>query len=108
MCDPVIMKAVKLRDGLLDVSKEIGFRRDGNAELKAIDAKTCDESAKMLQVLGTEVTRLRRAIGHYLHGQLDRHSLRKITENWNDFATETLDLGPTRVGANGGGARRYP
>jgi hypothetical protein len=45
--------------------------------------RTVADAADMLQVLGTEVTRQRLAIGHFLYGQIDRHELRRISETWN-------------------------
>lgn len=76
----------RLHNRLLDVAKEIGFRRGPheNAELNAMDKKACEDAAAMLHKLETEVFRLREGIGCYLHGRLERHTLRKIMETWND------------------------
>lgn len=84
--EPVIAAAIKLRDRLGDVAKEIGYRRDGNAELNAMDAKVCADAAAMLEKLGTEVTRLRLGIGHLYYGRLDRTELWNMSRNWNSDA----------------------
>lgn len=55
----------------------------GYLDLGDTSARTCADAADMLQVLGTEVDRLRQAIGCYLYGRIDRHELRKISESWN-------------------------
>ena len=38
----------------------------------------------MLQILGTEVNRLRLAIGCYCDGRLGRGALSEIARSWND------------------------
>ncbi len=87
--DPIIDQAIRLRDGLLGAANE--FRHIGgpsaNAvtkELMELDAKTCEDAAKMLQKLGTEVTRLRLGIGHYRYGMVDRSALVRMSESWNE------------------------
>lgn len=86
--DPVITQARNLRDGLQSAAVE--FRRiaarsshTATKELAEIDARICLDAAKMLQKLGTEVTRLRLGIGHYKYGKLDRLDLIKMATNWN-------------------------
>ena len=87
--DPILDQAVKLRDGLLGAANE--FRCRGaltksavTKELSELDAKTCEDAAKMHQKLGTEVTRLRLGIGHYKYGMLDRSDLIRMSESWNE------------------------
>ena len=87
--DPILDQAVQLRDDLLRTAKEFRFMggplaSKATKELLALDAKTCDDAAKMLQKLGTEVTRLRLGIGHYKYGMLDRSDLIRISESWNE------------------------
>ena len=87
--DPIINQAKKLHGGLLSAAKEfryIGARSTHAAskELMEHDAKTCEDAAKMLRKLGTEITRLRLGIGHYEYGKLTRADLIGMTENWND------------------------
>ena len=83
MTDVVIKDAIKLRDRLLDVAKELRYRRDGNLELNERDAKSCDDAAAMLQKLGTEVTRLREGIGCFKYGRLNRDRLIRLPDTWN-------------------------
>ena len=82
--DPVIAEAIKIRDNVRSAAKEFRYRRDGNKELNEMDAKACEDAAVMLQKLGTEVTRLRLAIGHYKYGMMSRQDLIKIPDTWND------------------------
>lgn len=84
MTDPVIRDAIKLRDRLRDVAKELRMRRDGNVECNEMDAQSCDDSADMLQKLGTEVSRLREGIGHFKYGQMSRVNLIGMPDTWND------------------------
>lgn len=91
MEDPVIDQAIKLRDRLLDVAKELRIaarsaKTDAGRQCADMDAKTCDDAAAMLQKLGTEVTRLRQGIGCFHYGRIDRFALRRMSENWNDDA----------------------
>ena len=89
MSDGPIRRAIRLRDDLLSVAKDIGFRRPKNEtekELNAIDQKACLDAAEMLQTFGTEVSRLRLAIGHYRFGRLSDHELGRISETWNGEA----------------------
>lgn len=87
--DPIIDQAIRLRDGLLSAAKE--FRHTGACSTHAVtkeltehDAKTCEDAAKMLRKLCTEITRLRLGIGHYKYGKLARADLISMTETWND------------------------
>ena len=84
----VIKNAARLRDHLLDVAKELRLRRDGNIELWELDAKACDDAAAMLRKLGTEVTRLRLAIGHHKYGMMSCADLFQIPDTWNDDGGE--------------------
>ncbi len=84
--DAVIREAIKLRDRLIDVGKEIGYRdarTPAAIELRAMDQKTVADAAEMMAKLGREVTRLRLAILHFDHGRMDRFELRGIVKNWN-------------------------
>lgn len=80
--DPVIDEALKIRDRLLNVAKEIGYQHKPGA-LRDFDMKTCKQAAEMLQKLGTEVDRLRMGIGHFHHGRMSIFDLEKMTKNWN-------------------------
>jgi hypothetical protein len=78
--DPVIERAIKLRDRLLDCAKEFDFNalrymKLGAREAVEEDAKACREAAEMMAKLGTEVTRLRLGIQHFYYGR-----------NWNGEA----------------------
>ncbi len=86
--DPVIALAIKQRDCLLDCAKE--FRIHGNMaktvsakKLAEFDAAVCEDAAKMLEKLGTEISRLRLAIQHFDHGRMGRFELRDVVKNWN-------------------------
>ena len=84
MTDPIIQHAIKLRSQLLDVAKELGRPPAMNMQLRAMDAKTCNDSAEMLKKLGTEIARLRLGIGHYEYGKISRHDLIQMPRSWND------------------------
>ena len=84
--DSTMREAIRLRDRLLDVAKELRLRRDGLPELNKLDAQSCDDSAQMLQKLGTEVTRLREGIGHFEYGMMSRHDLIQMPRRWNEVA----------------------
>ena len=85
MTDVIIESAIRLRDRLLELSKEL--RRNGpmnNETLRRMDAANCEEAAKMLEKLGTEVTRLRLAIGHHSYRRMSHADLVRIADTWND------------------------
>ncbi len=82
--DGIIQRAVNLRDSLLNFAGELGTRHEGNAELNKMDAATCRDAAAMLKTLGTEVIRLREAIGCFEHGRLSRLDLVRIPLSWNN------------------------
>lgn len=92
MTDSVIADGIKLRDRLLGTAKELRIQAEmhkvlGKAtqsELCDMDAQVCEESAEMMQKLGTEVTRLRLGIGHFKHGQMSKLDLCKFPNTWND------------------------
>lgn len=89
MTDPVIQEAIKLRDRLKDAAKEFRIlekraTHKATKKMAGRDAEACEESALMLQKLGTEVTRLREGIGCFKYGQLSRFDLIKMRDNWND------------------------
>ncbi len=84
MTDPVIAEAVKIRDRVRSAGQEFRRRTDGLRELNEIDAKSCDEAADMLQKLGTEVTRLRLAIGCYRDYRMNRSDLSHVADTWNE------------------------
>lgn len=91
--DGVIAEAVKLRDKLLEVAKELRIqgkmaRSTSGKTLAAMDAKACDDSARMLEKLGTEVTRLRLGILTYCDGRMEERGLRNMAKNWNGDETE--------------------
>lgn len=91
MADPVIAEAIKLRDRILACGREFELRkraarRPADAELAEYDFQSCQETAAMLQKLGTEVTRLRLAIQHFDCGRMSRFELHEITTNWNGDA----------------------
>lgn len=73
MQDETIRKAIKLRDHL----RTLVFARD------QISKDICRDAAEMLEKLGTEVTRLREAIGHRYYGTISDRELREIAETWN-------------------------
>ena len=77
MTDAKIKMAIRLRNDLVELAPTMPATFEKN---------TCVRSAEMLQTLGTEVTRLREAIGCFLYGRLDRNDLRKISETWNGDA----------------------
>jgi len=86
--DPVIRDAIRLRDRLLDVTKEHDYKaraatHKSTIECAEMDAQTCRAAAAMLEKLGTEVTRLRLGIGHLHYGMMDRLELNQMTKNWN-------------------------
>ena len=81
--DETIQRAKRLRDSLLDVSTEFHLRRDGNLELNKMNASFCRDAADMLRTLGTEVERLRMAIGCFEYGRMSREDLVKIPLSWN-------------------------
>ena len=90
--DPVIERAKKLRNSLLDTAKEFDYiavtaNAKGNVlkfELAQMDAKVCRDAAEMLEKLGLEVDRLRQGIGcNYYTGSPDRNRLYRMTQNWN-------------------------
>lgn len=80
MTDARIERAVRLKKDLTNLVPEMRSE---------FDRSTCIETVAMLQSLGTEVTRLRLAIGTFLYGRMDRHELRKISETWNDGGAAT-------------------
>lgn len=100
MSDSVIRDAIKLRDALLQVAKEIETRAETDKalrrssktaqELALMDSRTCIEAAQMLQVLGTEVTRLREGIGLHHYGQLAERRLDWMAQNWNGRTSEEV------------------
>lgn len=73
MSDATMKKAIRIRDQL----RTLVFARD------QISKDICRDAAEMLQTLGTEVTRLREAIGHHYYGRLSQGELMKISETWN-------------------------
>lgn len=91
MTDPVIKKAIAMRDGLVAAAREfrrIGKRSDHAAtkELMEMDAVNCENAAEMLEKLGTEVDRLRLGIGIRHYGRLSGAKLMAMTKNWNGDA----------------------
>jgi hypothetical protein len=73
MTDPVIRKAVELRSALLQTAKEIQCRirpdsSEATRSLLALDVAVCLDASDMLKKLGTEVIRLREAIGCHHYG----------------------------------------
>lgn len=82
MSDPVIKEAIRIRDRLQELATDLRLR-PGHVQANDMDGRTCDEAAKMLQKLGTEVTRLRLFIQHHQHGRLSTADLYKVVENWN-------------------------
>lgn len=95
--------AIKLRDRLLKTAQELRIDRDmakdeARRELREYDATVCDEAARLLQVLGTEVTRLREGVGCYLDGRISRSLMRHIRESWNGDAKKYQEpAGPVPV-----------
>lgn len=86
MSDPILREAIRIRTYLESVAKELRYRREESKdkmELNEYDAKTCDQAMTMLQTLGTEVTRLREAIGCHFYHKLDRGRLWDIAKTWN-------------------------
>lgn len=84
MSDTILENGPKLRDHLLRVATELELSRHGNKELNQLDAKTCRDAAVAIQVLATEVNRLRLGIDCYLYGRLERSSLREMETTWNN------------------------
>jgi hypothetical protein len=88
MTDPVIVKAIQLRDQLVSCADELAIqarigRNSSARELAAMEAQSCRDAAEMLEKLGTEVSRLRLAIGHFRYGRLARGALEAMANNWN-------------------------
>ena len=81
--DSPIDEAVRVRDRLLDIAKELRRRRDGHDELNEMDAKTCEQAAAFMQKFGTEVFRLRESIGHFQYGMMGRIELIRVPNTWN-------------------------
>ena len=107
MSEYVIKDAIKTRDQLLEVSQQFKYRRSKHKELDSLDETTCEHAAELLQKLGTEVTRLRLTIEHYLYGRMGRDDLKNVVKTWtsgSDHVTlhekfgENLNKTPERIG----------
>lgn len=87
--DPVIRDAIKLRDGLIECAREwrhyvqMHARTDAAKRLGEHDAQISERAAAMLEKLGTEVDRLRQAIGCFGDGRASRSELRHLVNSWN-------------------------
>lgn len=77
-------RAVRLFPKMKELSLEISKYGVQNEELRLLYAEYCDQSAELIRVLATEVTRLRAAIGHFKYGWMDRAELIKYPDKWND------------------------
>lgn len=89
MTDPVIRDAIKVRDRLHEVAKELRIVRDlrrneSGRVMAEYDARTCQTAALMLEKLGIEVDRLRQTIGCYRYGRASHAELIHAAETWND------------------------
>lgn len=88
MTDPVISDAIKLRDALHECAKEFRVYRDVRSNvsgktLAEYDARICQAAARMLEKLGTEVTRLRETIGCFHYGRANEKDLTNVWRSWN-------------------------
>lgn len=52
-------------------------------EIYDLETQVMKSAAEMIPVLETEQWRQREAIKLFLHGQIDRNELRRISETWN-------------------------
>ena len=96
MSNDRIALAIKQRNRLIECAKEFRFhgrkhQKDSpGRNLAELDAQACEEAAKMMQHLGTEVTRLRLGIQHFAAGRMSRGDLIAMTTNWNYATDEDL------------------
>ena len=73
---------------LYDVEKELEMtaayaKSETWKELALWQRDVVGDSRKLIEVLAREQWRQREAIKLFLHGQVDRHFLRNVSETWN-------------------------
>lgn len=73
-------RARRLRAKLADIAAEMELK---GSELHLYEAELVRQAQDLLLILGTEVERLRLAIGHHRYGRLESRELWRIPETWN-------------------------
>jgi hypothetical protein len=88
-------EAIKLARQLYEIASDQKVRAEtvtgGRRDMHLIDAKSCEESAALLQKLATEVYRLREGIGCHHYGRLAEGDLWRMSRTWNGDALTAGD-----------------